>query len=238
MTKQEFLTRFYLEADKVATLSNLGYEPQEIEILATIAQEALVLERYNPLNKSKEGFEETEKRVQDLGELVTLATLTPAINSSLNFPNGQFVTLPNTQLTNPNDYSNVFWLPILEYVNTKSTDNCKNNKRVQIKDIKHVELEQLLQDPFNRPSIEWVFRVRISGLKHELITDGTFSVKNYIVRYIKKPTPINLTTSLTSQVSQLSDHVHQELLEKTLSLVYKSSEEQQKLTNQIQLETN
>lgn len=238
MTKQEFLTRFFLEADKVASLGQPSYTPEEIEIIATIAQEALVLERYNPSNKSREGFEETEKRVQDLGELVVQKTILPQTSSSLNFPNGVFCVLPNTQLTDPTDYSDVFWLPILEYVNTKSTVACKNAKRVQVKDIKHVELEQLLQDPFNRPSIEWVFRVRVSNLKHELITDGTFSIKDYIVRYIKKPTPINLTTNLNSQVSQLSDHVHQELLEKTLLHFYKSSEQQQKLTNQVQLETN
>jgi hypothetical protein len=237
MTKTEFLTRFYLEADKVASLGQPGYTPEEIEIIATIAQESLVLERYNPSNKSREGFEETEKRVQDLGELVVSKTILP-ISSSLNFPNGVFCTLPNTQLSNPTNYSDVFWLPILEYVNTKSTDVCKDNKRVQVKDIKHVELEQLLQDPFNRPSIEWVFRVRVSNLKHELITDGTFSIKDYVVRYIKKPTPINLTANLTNQVSQLSDHVHQELLEKTLLHFYKSSEQQQKLINQSQLETN
>lgn len=238
MTKQEFLTRFYLEADKVASLGQPGYTPEEVEIIATIAQEALVLERYNPFNKSREGFEETEKRVQDLGELVVSKVILPLPTSSLNFPNGVFCTLPNTQLVNPTDYSDVFWLPILEYVNTKSTDACKNNKRVQVKDIKHVELEQLLQDPFNRPSIEWVFRVRVSNLKHEIITDGTYSIKDYIVRYIKKPTPINLTSNLSSQVSQLSDHVHQELLEKTLLHFYKSSEQQQKLATQVQLETN
>jgi len=238
MTKQEFLTRFYLEADKISTLSGPGYKPSEIEKFATIAQEALVLDRYNPSNKSREGFEETEKRVQDLGELVTIKKITPSATSSLNFPNGVFCTLPNTQLVDPTDFSDVFWLPILEYVITKSSDSCKNNQRVQVKDIKHVELEQLLLDPFNRPSIEWVFRVRVTGLKHELITDGTFTVKEYHVRYIRKPIPIDLQSNLTNQVSELSDHVHQELLEKTIMMIYKSNDEQQKLVNQIQLETN
>jgi hypothetical protein len=238
MTKQEFLTRFYLEADKISTLSGPGYKPTELEKFATIAQEALVLERYTPNNKYREGFEETEKRVQDLGELVTIKQITPATTSSLNLPNGVFCTLPNTQLADPTDFSDVFWLPILEYVITKSTDSCKNNKRVQIKDIKHLELEQLLQDPFNRPSIEWVFRLRVDNLRHELITDGTFEVKSYYVRYIRKPLPIDLQTNLTEQVSELSDHVHQELLEKTILMVYKSNDEQQKLVNQIQLETN
>lgn len=238
MTKQEFLTRFYLQTDKVSTLSGPGFEPIEVGKLATIAQEALVLERYNPSNKSREGFEETEKRVQDLGELVAIKSITPQLPSSLNFPNGVFCELPNTQLQSAEDFSDVFWLPILEYVITKSTDSCKNNKRIQIKDIKHVELEQLLQDPFNRPSIEWVFRVRTSGLKHELITDGSFSVKEYIVRYIKKPQPIDLTTTLSDQVSELSDHVHQELLEKTILMTYKSLDDLQKLQTQVQLETN
>jgi hypothetical protein len=66
MTKQQFLDRFYLQTDKVATLSTPGYEPEEISLIATEALEQWIITRYGNNNKIREGYEETEKRVQDV----------------------------------------------------------------------------------------------------------------------------------------------------------------------------
>lgn len=93
MTRQDFLNKFYLEADKMASLALPGYEPIEIAAFATIAQERLVLNKYNSKNPPLfEGFEQTEKRTADLGELVKNILLTPlAYNPALNVTNGVLV---------------------------------------------------------------------------------------------------------------------------------------------------
>ena len=112
MTNQEFLTGFLMLYDKVSTLQLPNWEPSEISIFASQEQELLVKSYYNSQsNRLKEGFEETEKRIQDLGELVKNTILTPAAyNPLLNMDNGVFVTLPNTLITSgPTDYSDVFW---------------------------------------------------------------------------------------------------------------------------------
>lgn len=223
MTNQQFLDFFYIQYDKVANLSAPGYTPAEISLIATEAQELLVVTNYMPKsNIIKEGFEEIEKRIQDLGELVTSAVITPApYDPLLNMPNGVFVTLPNTLISNPTDYSNVYWFTVFEEAITSMM--CNNApKRVKIIEISHQEYRQLLDDPFNRPTDSKVWRMRFENRRHELITDGTYSITGYHVRYIKKPTPIDLVTNPNAQVSQLSDHVHRELLRKTIELALKT----------------
>lgn len=230
MTNQQFLDFFYIQYDKVANLSAPGYTPAEISLIASEAQELLVVTNYMPKsNIIREGFEEIEKRIQDLGELVTSDIITPApYNPLLNMPNGVFVTLPNTLINDPTDYSNVYWFTVFEEAITSMM--CNNApKRVKIIEISHQEYRQLLDDPFNRPTDSKVWRMRFENRRHELITDGTYSITGYHVRYIKKPTPIDLVTNPNAQVSQLSDHVHRELLRKTIELALKTIDDNERL---------
>lgn len=230
MTRQEFLDRFYLIYDKFNTLSSPGYEPQEIEVFASEAQEALVISAYNPQsNRLKEGFEETEKRIQDLGELVRNKVLTPLAASADNMPNGRFFQLPNTLLTSPTDFSDVFWFTIFEEAITD--DTC--NARKEVIEINHNEYSTLRYDPFNKPNKRKVWRMRIEGLRQELITDGTYNVTGYHIRYIKKPEPIILTSNLTQPVSELNDHTHREILRKTLLLCLKDTVNSERLENEL-----
>jgi len=215
VTRQDFLNEFYLKLDKIASLALPGFEPAEIAVIASDVQEQLILDKYS--SKNNDGFEQTEKRTAELGELVTNAILSPlTYNPLLNVNNGVFVDLPN-------DYpTNVFWLPIYEEVTINK--KCDNNFiKLPVKETTHVELNQLKKDPFNKPTIknDLVFRLRYSDHKHELVTDGTFNVTSYQLRYIKKPQDINLTTNLTAQVSELSDFVHPEILDKTVEEILK-----------------
>jgi hypothetical protein len=218
MTNQQFLDNFYLQLNKVRTLQGPGYDPIEISLFATEAQELLVNTKYDALsNILKSGFEETEKRIQDLGNLVIDKKLIPLATSTENMANGVFVNLPHTY---PND---VFWYTVYEQAET-NIQYCGANKIIKVYEINHNEYSQLLEDPFNKPDPYTVWRMRVSDNRHELITDGTYSIVKYHIRYIKKPLPIDLTTNLTAQVSELSDNVHRELVRKTVELVLDDTE--------------
>jgi len=225
MTNQAFLDYFYNQLNKVRTLQGPGYDPLEISLFASEAQELLVLTKYNPSsNTTKEGFEETEKRLQDIGNLVQNALIIPGANIPENMPNGVFVDLPNTLLIDPTDYSNVFWLTIFEQAVTSQLDCTNNPLRVNIYEINHGEYAELLKDPFNKPSKERIWRMRVGNNRHELITDGTYSISGYHVRYIRKPRPIDLTGLATTSVSELADITHRELVRKTVELVLDDTE--------------
>lgn len=238
MTNQQFLDFFYIQYDKVANLSAPGYTPAEISLIATEAQELLVVTDYMPKsNIVREGFEETEKRIQDLGELVTSATLTPApFNPLLNMPNGVFVTLPNTLINDPTDYSNVYWFTVFEEAITSMMCN-GSPKRVKLIEISHQEYRQLLDDPFNRPTDSKAWRMRFENRRHEIITDGSYQVTGYHVRYIRKPKPIDLTINPTASVSELSDHLHREILRKTVEMALKTIDDQGRLAVESKFRT-
>lgn len=239
MTRQDFLTNFYLQYDKLSTFGAPGYEPQEIAVMASEAQEQLVRTRYSSKsNLKQEGFEETEKRTQDLGELVTdLTPISPLPLTSGNVKNGRFFEMPNTQLANPTDYSNVFWFPIYEECLTDRLD-CSIANNTTVYDINYITRMEHQQwatekyNPFQRPSKDRVVRLNVDSRRVELITDGTYNITTYNVRYIKKPTPIDLTNSLNTQVSQLADHMHRELLEETIRIAYKDTDQLNKLASE------
>ena len=238
MTKQSFLDQFYILADEVGDLSAPGITPAELSIIASKAQEDLAVTKYSPKsNKLQEGFEETEKRIQDLGELVaykTYSTFTPSF-----FTNSVEIVLPNTLITSgPTNFTDVYWFTIYEDTKCNVLDcTIANNTTVyvepKINDVTHGELKVAVKDPFRKPYIKGndgkVLRVRAEGRKHILITDGTFTITEYKIGYVKKPLPIDLTTTLTDQVSQLADPVHKELLSATVAEYFKITQQTQSL---------
>lgn len=243
MTNQQFLDNFYLQYDKVATLQAPGYTPSEIQLMAQEAQELLILTSYNPQsNRLKEGFEETEKRIQDLGNLVRTRVLTPLVQTAENMPNGRFFQLPNTPYTTYPTTSNnfdMYWFTVYEQAITDMYDYCAPKvggqyqyKTLEVIEINHNEFVQLLEDPFNRPTSSKVWRMRVEDGRQELITDGTYNITGYRVRYIRKPRPIILDGSipLTDPCSELSDHIQYELVRKTLEIALRNINDYNKLS--------
>lgn len=244
MTKQQFLDRFYIQADKVATLSTPGYEPSEISLLATEALEQWIITRYGNYNKTREGFEETEKRAQDLGTLIKTATILPQASNVENLRNGRFFELPNTLLTNSTDYSDVFWFSTYEEaIATKANDPCfgtvtiggvtyNNAKVLSIRELSHEQWAQMQFNPFQKPTEDKAIRLKAgistSGKNyHELIFAPTVTPVAYRLRYIRRPSPIDLTTNSTDQLCELAEHTHREILEETIKIAYKDTGRQQ-----------
>lgn len=244
MTRQEFLDSFFIQYDQVSDLAAPGYSDLELSKIASKVQEDLIVLDYSSKsNKSQEGFEETEKRIQDLGELVSYIDYTTFTSGF--FDNSVEITLPNTLIDNgPTDFSNVYWFTIFEDGKINKLDcTIQNNITIYIKpkivDMTHGELKVALKDPFRKPYYKnneaKVLRVRAEGRKHILITDGTFNITNYKIGYIKKPQPIDLTTNLTNQVSELADHKHRELLEKVIEYCLKITRQNDQLGIELQL---
>jgi hypothetical protein len=247
MTNQEFLDRFYLDYDRVVNLSAPGYLAAEVSTIANEALEDLITTKVNPKsNRLQVGFEETEKRVQEIGELVRYKNIT--VFTAGFFDNGYVVVLPNTlrDVTNaqtgsaagPTNFDDVYWYTIYEEVVTNELDcsiagNTTVYEKALVIETTHGELPHMLRDPFNKPSSKpgnfKVLRLRSEGRKHEIITDGTFAPTRYKIGYIRKPRPIDLTGVATNQVCELSDPFHRELLAETVRRAAKQAENMQRL---------
>lgn len=226
MTKTEFLDLFFISYDEVSDFSSPGFTPLELSKIASKAQEELILTTYNSKsNKNQEGFEESEKRIEDLGELVRYKKYN---SFSVGFlKNSVEVLLPNTLITGgPTDFSDVHWITIYDEGTINKLDcSIPNNTnvylRAKVSNVTHGELSVALKDPFRRPyfknSDAKILKVRTEARKYLLITDGNFNITEYVLGYIRKPIPIDLTTNLSAQVSELAETKHRELLEATVS---------------------
>jgi len=192
MTALEMKKEFLVLYDKITNFDAPGYQDDEISIFLTKAQERIVLHYYHPLgNKYREGFEETEGRRKDLKELVVGVTLSASSSDQINsLPNGVFYDLPTDCL-----------YAISEEATLSSSDTCINGTRVRVKPITHDEYSINLDNPFKKPSGKLVWRLDYNTTRHELITNGSYTVGEYHLRYIKRPRPIIIDSSVIDGVT-------------------------------------
>ena len=231
MTNQQFFDLFQFRMDKIATLALGSFTQVEVTALANEAQEELVLQRFDhKLNKINEGFESTEKRAQDLAELVRYKNITTFTNGF--FPNSKYAALPDTLLNNVTDYSDVHWFTIFEDA-TVNLDDCgkvttdpTKYTNIPVYRAPNQALNTFFSDPFNKPTKERVYRLTTEGHKCLLLHASGLSLISYNIGYVRKPKPIDLvnTTTLNEAVSELSDHMHNQLLNKTVEIALKNIE--------------
>lgn len=236
MTKTEFVSKFLVKFDRVATLGAPGFSLPELSLIVTDAQESLITKKYGPnSNRLKEGFEETEKRIQEIGELVkyknitifTPGFLTNGINAQLPNTLIDLVNADTTSAAGPTNFDDVYWYTIYEEAITDQLDcTIVDNTTVFVKsnviEVSHDQFNLAYENPFRKPYLNGnksrIFRLRGTNRMHQLITDGTFNITTYKLGYIKKPIPIDLALNITDPVCQLSDSFHRELLDETVDL--------------------
>ena len=88
---------FRFGLDKMDGLNAPNFLPEEIDLLLNQAQERFIKQRYDNTNIKRTGFEQDEKRTEDLKEILESKILSPA---ALTYPSGRsasnsaFFTLP------------------------------------------------------------------------------------------------------------------------------------------------
>jgi hypothetical protein len=103
----EMHNEFKVGLDKTDSLNVPNFEPEERDLWLNKAQHRFILQRYGGTNPKRESFEETEKRSNDLREVIVNDELSPLpFDSSVNKPNSVFVDL--------NDTTNTYWFAVNE----------------------------------------------------------------------------------------------------------------------------
>jgi len=155
----------------------------------------LFIERYVPLLKINEVAR------KKLHPLFSNSELSPAVNDSSNIStNGRTVALPA-------DYHK----SLNEYITTATGT-------VDVKPIDYDEYNTNRNNPFKKPyaDLVWRLELNVSAREHELITDGVVVIVKYRLRYIKKPTVLNISTNNTSDL-RVEDH--EEIVNLALSIL-------------------
>lgn len=212
MTAAEFHVAFKFRLDKFDSLNYPNFEPNEIDLLLNQAQDTFVKQRYGATNTKKQSFEETQKRTEDLKNIVVRSTIVPASNASDNINVfSRFVTLPADH-----------WFIVQELVGLSYLD-CHNNTinaNVFVKAIQHNDYSKLIDNPFEKPDNSTVLRL-MENDRVELIVAPNVTVNNYYLTYIKEPIRIDLNTSTTCE---LSEHTHTEIVDLAVQIALEGIE--------------
>lgn len=224
MNASQMKSEFLVGYDKVANLSSPGYIDSEISYFLTKGQENFILSNIDPDNKFRHTIEETEKvkkyfsnlvmpSVDDLGVIKT--TLSSNQQGKIN-TNSFIYELPSD-----------LWLTLTEWVVTN--DTCDSIK--WILPITHDEYFANIDNPFKKPNNKKVWRLDLKKandkLRHELITNGEYTITQYHVRYLKKPNPIVVDDDVPANNidCELDEMVHRRIVDEAIKLALETSEE-------------
>ena len=209
MTVTELHIEFKFRMDKLDSLNYPNFLPEEIDLLLNNAQQRIIKQRYGKTNLKREGYEETQKRTEDLKNITVNAIITPSALASDNIdPIARFFTLPSNH-----------WFTIQER-STITCNLCGINvtNLVEVIPINHSEFSKRIKDPFSKPDEEQVLRLMENG-KAELLSSCT--LVDYRLRYVKEPAVISLLGGVTSE---LSNQIHSEIVDMAVVIALEGTE--------------
>ena len=274
MTAEDMHINFKLGVDKSDTVSTPDFEPEEVDTWLNIAQERIIKQRYSGMNPTGNSLEETQKRTDDLREVIMNATITPGTSTASSKPHALFFSLPNTApqdvywfaineetniiyqdcnssiaetieknvyylvtgtiVYNETTYTDTYFLGVVGHSTYTGTGTIMSasSKRVEVKPIQHDDYNHIIKDPFNKPYHNQVMRLMFQD-KAELIGTSTVVPSIYHLRYIRKPLAIllDLNTPSNTVNCELSDHLHQEIVELAVSMALENIESVRYQTN-------
>lgn len=193
MTNQELKQEFLISYNAIASNSAPGIDDYELSVYLTRAQLELVKNYYDPLsNRKQKGFEATEKRRRDLNQLVKdYKTITTVMNSSNINSEAKYYMLPNDLFLIVNEKAKII------------SEDCYNNKTLNIKPMSYDEYDLQINNPFEKPDSKTAWRLDISNIQNNKVVEiiSPYNITGqleYQIRYIKYPKPIVITNLNTA----------------------------------------
>ena len=193
MTVKELHYDFNVKLDKVDSLQNVNFLPAEIDWILNEAISLITKQKFGTNNSKRTGFEGNEKRIQDLKTLhIKCPTVVqPAIiPASVN--DGRYeVKLSDLE----------FDFLFLTRGTAKATKTGCGSKILGLKEVQNDDLNDILDDPFWKPSFEWkvvpVNFGRTDTLAEDkgslyLYTNEDFTIDEVYLEYIKVPNKISI----------------------------------------------
>lgn len=234
MTTQEFSDAFdtlvssyrrFKDFDNKEILDSIEFNEYEKSYFLTKAQDELVIALYNGRNVSGESFESTEELRRYLSNLVKEARLQPITNTSGLVigigSNSKFFTLPQD-----------LWYITYEAVNIDGA-RCSALSPMDVYPVTQDDYNKTKRNPFRGANDRRALRLDLSDGVIEIVCK--YIVKDYYVRYLRKPKPIvlvNMPNNLTidgvgkKSECELHEALHQRILERAVTEALQS-----KITN-------
>ena len=226
MTIEEAHIELEISVDKRSTSQVPELPPEMKDYFLQTASESFVKTRYGKNNMYKSGFEEIQKRTEDLKTLVINWT-DDTVPDSINSFDSNAVVMPL-----PLDYW--FWVRGRAYV---SRDNCPDGWARGIRLVTHDKLEKVRHDPFNKSVADQpVVYFEEGNIK--ILEGDKFEVTKFQLAYIKHPAKVNIGTYGQDKVEfDLPSHTHKEIIQLATETIIENVESRRVQTNKQNLMT-
>lgn len=233
MTKSEMHIAFKIELDKVESLQYPAFLSTEIDYFFDRAQEQFVKSRYSGNNPAGTSFEQNQKRLDDLRYLVVEDTLLTVFDDDIVSPpyTGPKVSeKANCYIADLTDVDedDPYMFLIGEECTISYYDRLTSSTVNLIQPITECTANTYtakVHDPLSPHRLHYNTASPLRLIKSdyvELITDGTYSVINYILRYIKEP--ISFVELETTDSPNFPVHVHSELVKLAVNIAIENIE--------------
>lgn len=168
--------------------------------------------RYSQNNPKVKGFEQIQKRIDDLRTLVAEVTLVPDTTSkdlyTVTIPEDYVILLGDTAGISPADgYTDPCW----------ELDS-DGNYVIHYSDVLEGSIETIDRIKENSLS-EYHLRYTkakpirlLSGNEIKLYTDGKYKVSKYVLHYLRKPHYIDIHTEPFKEYTDMPEHTHLEIV--------------------------
>jgi len=222
----EFHREYKIAMDKVDSSAYSEIKPWEVDYFLNEAQDRFVKTRYGKNNIYQEGFEESQKRTDDLKRLTMTKFTEVSVHADLNFF-GDLIYKADLDslfddeglLTAASD-EYMFYIKSIAYVNK---GNCGAWRKVNL--VQQNDLTVLMDDPFNRPTPDNVIIYFEDG--DIFCVCGSASIDKFQVTFIKRPVQMNIGSygEPTSEC-ELSEHTHREIVQMAVTITLENIESQ------------
>lgn len=178
--------------------------------------------RYSGLNFKQRGFEQDQKRTDDLRTLVTKHTYKDIDISKVN-QEEYTVTLPDDYVILLGDTAGI--VPADGVINNCWEKDALGNYRIKYSDTIEGTIETV--DRIKENSLS-EYRLKYTKAKPirliqdntiTLYTDGNYKVAEYTIEYLKKPSKVDLKANPTDEYTDLPSHTHMEIVKLAVQLI-------------------
>lgn len=197
MTVAEMHIAVKMGLDKSEALSLPAFQTEEIDFWLNEAVERFIKTRYSGNNTPfAKGFEQSQKRVDDLRTLILETRISPIAASAI-------YDKPNSFIVESADFPSNYFLFLNDEVSitfTHSGTGTSVTLRTGVTECTSDSYLTKVSDPYGEHILHMntARPLRLFSEKGvELITDGNYAVPYYYMRYIRKPNVINLITTTT-----------------------------------------